>query len=121
MSLRDAGADGLDHASRLVTEQERELVVDATLPVVEVGVADAARLHLHERLARPRIWHLDDHDRHGLLHRRSHHRSDLLRHVSTPSFLRRPTVPEPASPIRSQDECWVASGPCPCRSPTCPG
>ena len=50
----DVGADGLDDARRLVAEQEREVVVDAALPVVQVGVAHAARLHLHERLARAR-------------------------------------------------------------------
>ena len=50
----DAGADRLHHAGRLVAEQERELVVDAALPVVQVGVAHAAGLHLHERLARAR-------------------------------------------------------------------
>ena len=39
-----SGPDGLDDAGRLVAEQERELVVDPALPVVEVGVAHAARL-----------------------------------------------------------------------------
>ena len=36
-----------------MAEQERELVVDAALPIVQVGVAHAARLHLDERLAGP--------------------------------------------------------------------
>ena len=35
----------------LVTEQEREVVVDPALAVVQVGVADTARLHADERLA----------------------------------------------------------------------
>ena len=48
-------ADGLDDAGGLVAEQEREVVVDAALAVVQVGVAHAARLHLHERLARARV------------------------------------------------------------------
>src|SRR2546430_13144627 len=47
-------ADRLDHARGLVAEQEREVVVDRALAVVEVGVADAAGLHPHERLAGPR-------------------------------------------------------------------
>ena len=41
-----AVAHRLDHPGRLVTEQEREVVVDPTLAVVEVGVADAAGLDL---------------------------------------------------------------------------
>ena len=53
-TLGDVGPDRLDHAGGLVAEQEREVVVDAALPVVQVGVAHAARLHLHERLARAR-------------------------------------------------------------------
>ena len=40
----DALADRLDHAGGLVAEQEREVVVDAALPVVQVGVAHTARL-----------------------------------------------------------------------------
>ena len=55
----DARADGLDHAGRLVPEQEREVVVDAALAVVQVGVADAAGLHLHQRLARARVGDQD--------------------------------------------------------------
>ena len=46
-----SGADRLDDARGLVPEQEREVVVDAALAVVQVGVADAAGLHLHQRLA----------------------------------------------------------------------
>ena len=56
---RDVRSDRLDHAGRLVPEQERELVVDAALPVVQVGVADAARLHPDQRLPRPRVGHVD--------------------------------------------------------------
>ena len=46
--------DGLDPAGGLVAEQERELVVDPALAVVQVGVADAAGLDLHDDLARAR-------------------------------------------------------------------
>ena len=55
VTRRDAGdvrADRLDHAGGLVAEQEREVVVDPALAVVQVGVADPAGLHLHHRLAR---------------------------------------------------------------------
>ena len=58
----DVGADRLDDARGLVAEQEREVVVDRALAVVQVGVAHAAGLHLHPHLARARVGH------HDLLH-----------------------------------------------------
>ena len=61
-----SGADRLDDARRLVPEQEREVVADAALAVVQVGVAHAARLHPHERLAGPGIGHHDRLDAHRL-------------------------------------------------------
>ena len=51
-TLGDAGADRLDDARGLVAEQEREVVVDPALAVVQVGVAHAARLH-RARAPRP--------------------------------------------------------------------
>ena len=54
---RDVGdplADGGHDTRSLMPEQERELVVDAALAVVQVGVADAARLDVDQRLARAR-------------------------------------------------------------------
>ena len=51
----DALADRGDHAGGLVAEQERELVVDPALAVVQVGVADPAGLHIDDRLARTRV------------------------------------------------------------------
>jgi hypothetical protein len=42
-----------------VTEQERELVVDPTLPVVQVGVADPAGVDRHDRLTRAGVGHDD--------------------------------------------------------------
>ena len=62
----DAVADGLDDARGLVAEQERELVVDAALAVVQVGVADPAGLDLHHRLPRTGIGHVDRDDLDGL-------------------------------------------------------
>ena len=55
----DALADRRDQAGGLVAEQERELVVDPALAVVQVGVADPAGLHVDDRLARTRIGHED--------------------------------------------------------------
>src|SRR5690606_15976287 len=76
----DALADRLDDAGGLVAEEERELVVDPALAVVQVGVADPAGLDLHHRFARPRVRH--DHglhrDRFALLVRDDP--ADLLRH-----------------------------------------
>ena len=76
----DAGADRLDDPRRLVAEEEGEVVVDATLPVVEIGVADAARLHLHERFARPGVGHRDRLDRDRLLLRLRDHCPHFVRH-----------------------------------------
>ena len=57
--IGDVGADGLDDARGLVAEQEREVVVDAALAVVQVGVADPAGLDLHHGLARTGVRHVD--------------------------------------------------------------
>ena len=51
----DAVADGLDDAGSLMAEQVGEVVADPALAVVQVGVADAAGLDLHDGLARPRV------------------------------------------------------------------
>ncbi len=65
---RDVGTDRLHDARGLVAEQEREVVADAALAVVQIGVAHTARLHAHLGLARTGIGHDDrlDRDR-GLL------------------------------------------------------
>src|SRR6266568_152400 len=55
-------ADGLHQAGRLVPEQVGEVVADAALAVVQVGVADAAGLHLYQRLGWPRVGHGDRRD-----------------------------------------------------------
>ena len=55
----DAGADGLDDARGLMAEQEREFVVDRAVPVVQIGVADAAGLHGDEDFARAGVRHQD--------------------------------------------------------------
>ena len=70
-TLGDAVADGLDDAGRLVAEQEREVVVDPALAVVQVGVADPAGLDLDQRLARAGVGDVDrlDGDRVALLQR----------------------------------------------------
>ena len=80
----DAGSDRLDDARRLVAEKEREVVGDAALPGVEVGVADGAGLDAHERLARARIGHLDGDDLDGLLHPPGDHGTYLLGHEWPP-------------------------------------
>ena len=61
-TLGDVVADRLDDAGGLVAEQEREVVVDAALAVVQVGVADPARLDLHHGLARTRVRDVDRDD-----------------------------------------------------------
>ena len=55
----DALADRGHRARGLVAEQEREVVVDAALAVVQVGVAHPARLDVDDRLAGARVGHHD--------------------------------------------------------------
>jgi hypothetical protein len=55
MESRHACPDGFHHARRLVAEQIGEVVADAAFPVVQVGVADAARLDPDQRLPGSRI------------------------------------------------------------------
>ncbi len=57
--LGDALAHRLDDPGGLVAEQERELVVDAALAVVQVGVADAAGLDLCHGFAGSGVGHQD--------------------------------------------------------------
>ena len=57
--LAHARPNRLDNPRCLVSQKEREAVVDATLAVVQVGVADPARLDDDDGLARPRIGHDD--------------------------------------------------------------
>ena len=67
----DARPDGLDEPGGLVPEEEGEVVVDAALAVVQVGVADAAGLDGDHRLARSRVGYDDrlERDRCTLPHR----------------------------------------------------
>ena len=58
-NLGDVRAHGADNAGGLVAEQEREVVVDAALLVVQVGVADAAGEDVHEGLAGAGVRHQD--------------------------------------------------------------
>src|SRR5699024_4563990 len=55
LDARDAFADLGDGAGGFMAEQERVVIADPALTVVEVGVADAARLHIDDDLSRPRI------------------------------------------------------------------
>ena len=50
--VRDALSDRFDEPCGLVAKEERELVVDATLAIVQVGVADAARLNGNDGFTR---------------------------------------------------------------------
>jgi len=45
-----------------VAEQERELVADSAFAIMQVGMADAARLDVHQRLSR--TWIRDQHSLH---------------------------------------------------------
>ena len=79
----DALADGLHDARGLVAEQEREVVVDAALAVVQVGVADAARLDLDDGLTRARVGDDDGLDGDGRALGAGDDSSDGLRHADS--------------------------------------
>jgi hypothetical protein len=80
-------AHGLDDACRLVTQQEREIVVDRADFVVEIGVAHAAGLDVDDRLAGPRIRHHDSCELDRLTLRACHDSLDLLGHDSSLSLV----------------------------------
>ena len=71
-------ADRLHDAGGLVAEQEREVVVDAALAVVQVGVADPAGLDVDDRLARTGVGDVDGLDRDRLALRPRDHTTHLL-------------------------------------------
>ncbi len=91
VDVGDAIADRLDDAGRLVPEQEREVVVDPTLAVVEVGVAHPARLDGDDGLTRPGIGDHDRLDADRLALGAGDHSSYFLRH----SRRTYPTHPQP--------------------------
>ncbi len=74
-------SDRLDDPGRLVAEEEGEVVVDPALAVVQVGVADAARLDGDDRLARPGVGHDDRLHGDGRALRRGDHAAHFLSHV----------------------------------------
>jgi len=55
-------ANCLHDTRGLVTEQEWEVIADAALAIVQVGVADAARVDPDERLIRTRVRDVNGHD-----------------------------------------------------------
>ena len=55
----DIGAHRADHAGGLMAQQEREIVADGALLVVQVGVADPAGKDVHQGLAGAGIRHQD--------------------------------------------------------------
>ena len=65
LNVRDFRSDFLDYPGRLVSEEKGKLVVDCSLPVVQVGMADAAGLDAHQRLTLRGVGHQDGHEFHG--------------------------------------------------------
>ena len=55
----DAGADRVDHARRLVSENDRQRARERAVGDAEIGVADAAVRHPHADLAGAGIADLD--------------------------------------------------------------
>jgi hypothetical protein len=77
---RHIRADRLDHAGCLVPEQVREVVANAALTVMQVGVTHAAGLDCDKRLTRTRIGHAHRRDADRLALGTSHHALNLVCH-----------------------------------------
>jgi hypothetical protein len=80
--VRHALTDRFDQPCGLVAEKKRELVVDATLAVVQVGVADAARLNGNDGLTRPGIGDDNGLHRDRLAFRLGNDSADFLAHAA---------------------------------------
>ena len=102
-------ADRLDDAGGLVAEEEGEIVVDPALAVVEVGVADAARLDGDDRLARPGLGHHDLLNGDGSALRRCDHPLHLFCHCPIPPRRRPHDAPIRAGPTTCVPACRVGS------------
>jgi hypothetical protein len=76
--VADALPDRLHDPRGLVAEQEREVVGDPALAVVQVGVADPARLDADDRLTGSGVRDVHGLERHGLALGPRHHTSHLL-------------------------------------------
>ena len=83
--VTDVRSHGLDHACGLVAQEEGELVVDAALAVVEIGVADAAGPDGDDRLTRTGIRHDDRLQGDGSTLRSGHDPAHLLSHWANSS------------------------------------
>ena len=83
LHVGNAGADRLHHACSLVAEQEGEVVVNPTLSVVKVGMADAAGLHLHQSFAGARIGYHDGFKGDGCFDAAAHDCPYFVRHQSS--------------------------------------
>ena len=62
ITLLDMGhplTHGLDDARGLMPQQERVLIIDATVPIGQIGMTDTARLHADDDIVRSGIR---DHD-----------------------------------------------------------
>src|SRR4051812_19570190 len=113
----DVGPDGLDYAGGLVAEEEREVVVDAALAVMQVGVTHAACLHPHPRLARTGVRYVDVHELNRGALRSSDDALHALCHMTAlpvgclPSL----TASQPSTAVHILDNCGylIANTPCP--------
>ncbi len=102
-SVTSAPTD-FDDTGGLVAQQEREVVVDPTLAVVQVRVAHPARLDADDRLAGPGIGHDDrlERDRCALRHR--HHTARLAVPCRAPPRRRAHMMPDPGGSARCHED-----------------
>ena len=74
-------ADRFDNTCGFVPEQERKLVVDPALAVMQVGVANPTRLHLDQRLTWTRVGNDDRFQRDGRTLRPCNYTLYFMRHL----------------------------------------
>jgi hypothetical protein len=67
-----------------MTQQEREVITDSTLYIVEVGVADPARRYIDHDLTGSRVGYDDRLDTHRAVGFTDHDSSDFMRHGAPP-------------------------------------
>jgi hypothetical protein len=82
--LRDAGSAFDDYARCLVAENRRKLPRDFAFVGVQIGVAQAGRLHLHEHFAGARAFQLYFFDDERLIRAVHDGRADIQRHAEFP-------------------------------------
>ena len=82
--LATIGADRFDHAGALMAEHDRQRIGERALDHFEIGVAQAAGLHLYQHVARLQRLHLEFLDRQRLAYAVQYRSFELHTHLTSP-------------------------------------